>query len=328
MAHEVGPIAKAARELHKEFLTLIDPYRGALWHYCCSLTGSYWDGEDLFQETLAKAFAILTQVWQPIAPRAYLFRIATNAWIDTLRKRGIEIDAYAETDELPSEASLADPDDVRDAIEVLVETLPPRQTAVVLLVDVFGFTPSEVAGMVRCTVGAVYAALQRARKRLRARANERGASRAPSPSRVFAGTVVSESNSKLIDELVDAFRNGDHEAMLRLMSDSIHTDAAPGFQEFSKEQTLDGSGAYIASPVHVEYRVLWGRSVRIVMVEADEVPALHDISYQEWDNGKVVLHKSYYFCREFMLAAGKELGVPVQLKKPPGLNWEAAGSKG
>ena len=167
LTQSVETIASAAKEVHKGFLALVEPHRSALWRYCCSLTASYWDGEDLFQETMTRAFATLTQTWQPISPRAYLFRIATNAWTDSLRKRNVEIDTYAVTENVPADEPRTDPDDVRHAMEVLVGVLPPRRTAVLLLMDVYGFTAPEVAGMVRCTVGAVYAALQRARSKLR-----------------------------------------------------------------------------------------------------------------------------------------------------------------
>ena len=95
----------------------------------------------------------------------------------------------------------------------------------------------------------------------------------------------------------------------------------PDFRSFPKRRQGRDQVKYLPANLRVEYQTLWGRTVRVVMIESAEGHLLHDISYQEWDNGKIVLHKSYYFCREFMLAAGKELGVPVQLSKPPGIQW-------
>lgn len=316
MSTDVESLSHSVRQLHEQFERIVAPHRGPLWRYCCSLTGSIWDGEDLFQETLAKAFSALPQIWQPISPKAYLFRIATNAWTDDLRRRQIEIDHYTAIEHIPHDESPADPDQVRDAVTHLVDVLPPRQTAVLLLMDVFGFTAPEVAGMIHCTTGAVYAALHRARTGLRA-------------SQTVAGTghrnhsnEPAAPQKELIDRLLQAVRTGDTQAMLALTSDQVHTDASPGFQEFSKKDTKQGSGQYVPSNRHVEFRTLWGRLVQIVLVQSERGPELHDISYQEWDNGQIVRHKSYYFCKELMLAAGEELGVPVQRQKPPGLNWE------
>ncbi|MEF3306918.1 VOC family protein [Paenibacillus sp. GYB003] len=42
------------------FVEAIGPYRSELWNYCRKLTGSSWDGEDLFQDTLLKSFASLS----------------------------------------------------------------------------------------------------------------------------------------------------------------------------------------------------------------------------------------------------------------------------
>lgn len=66
-------------------------------------------------------------------------------------------------------------------------------------------------------------------------------------------------------------------------------------------------------------RTLWGREVVVVLAQKDETNdlwELHDISHQQFDDGKLVLHKSYYFCKELLLAAGKELQLPVQMSKP------------
>ena len=78
------------------YLDLVAPLRPALHRYCRRLTGNLWDAEDLVQETLLRAFGTLGSLHQRVEnPRAYLFRAATNVWIDTLRRRGTEADALA-----------------------------------------------------------------------------------------------------------------------------------------------------------------------------------------------------------------------------------------
>jgi RNA polymerase sigma-70 factor (ECF subfamily) len=64
------------------------PLRPDLHRYCLRLTGHLWDAEDLAQETMLRAFATLGSVHHSIqSPRAYLLRVATNTWIDALRRR-------------------------------------------------------------------------------------------------------------------------------------------------------------------------------------------------------------------------------------------------
>ncbi|MCK9907264.1 RNA polymerase sigma factor, partial [Frankia sp. Cpl3] len=79
---EFADVIQRTRQAQNDFLTVIEPHRAALWKYCRYLTGSPWDGEDLFQQTLLKAYAALSQMWQPVVPKTYLFRIASHTWID------------------------------------------------------------------------------------------------------------------------------------------------------------------------------------------------------------------------------------------------------
>src|SRR3954471_9335454 len=70
------------------FLDLYEPLRTELYRYCRYLTRSPWDAEDLAQDTLARAFVTLAQMSEdPRQPRAWLFRVASNLWIDQVRRR-------------------------------------------------------------------------------------------------------------------------------------------------------------------------------------------------------------------------------------------------
>jgi hypothetical protein len=66
--------------------------------------------------------------------------------------------------------------------------------------------------------------------------------------------------------------------------------------------------------------ILWNKPVIVVFADGDQGPEIHDIQVQEIENGKIVSHKSYFFRKEFILAAAKELGIKAQLKKPP-VDW-------
>ena len=79
-------LSESARQLRQQFDELVAGHREGLWRYCLKLTGNPWDAEDLVQDTLLKAFGRLSFYWQPLNIRAYLFRIASNAWIDSWRR--------------------------------------------------------------------------------------------------------------------------------------------------------------------------------------------------------------------------------------------------
>src|SRR5207344_1355600 len=77
-----------ARRTWHGFLAVYEPLRPELYRYCRYLTRSPWDAEDLAQDALAQAFATLSRMGQaPPNPRAWLFRVASNLWIDRVRRR-------------------------------------------------------------------------------------------------------------------------------------------------------------------------------------------------------------------------------------------------
>ncbi|TDF91353.1 sigma-70 family RNA polymerase sigma factor [Paenibacillus piri] len=314
MADRYDPIAGETRALHRKFEALIEPHRQSLWSYCRYLTGSPWDGEDLFQETLLKAFATMAQMWHPVAYRSYLFRIATNTRIDVMRRKRLPIEPYEETESHVSTCRKIDPTELIEVVEMLVQHLPPRQIAVLLLMEVFGFVASEVAGMVRMTEGSVYAVLHRARANVR-RYWDAVPKQVP--------TELQETEAALIETLLQAMRDGDSERIIGMLEESVHNDAQPGLQEYSKQEMIDGSWGHRGPAQLVSLKTLWGRKVFVVLVETDEGPALHDIREFEFDNGRIVYNRGFYFCKELLFEAGKHLGVPVQLQKAPGIDWRS-----
>ncbi|TCP31314.1 RNA polymerase sigma factor (sigma-70 family) [Scopulibacillus darangshiensis] len=143
----------------------VKPYFNQLKKYCLSLTNSKWDGEDLFQDTLMKAFKKWDQQPRDIS-KAYLFRIASNTWIDNHRKHAPEIDAYADLLTIPGDKSM-DKAAIEEAMSILLKKLTPKQRVVLLLTEAFNYTHQEIAEMIDCKEGAVRAALHRARKKLK-----------------------------------------------------------------------------------------------------------------------------------------------------------------
>jgi len=69
----------------RRFLALVDDVRPDLHRYCARMTGSIIDGEDVVQDTLARAYYELAELKEMPALRPWLFRIAHNRAIDYLR---------------------------------------------------------------------------------------------------------------------------------------------------------------------------------------------------------------------------------------------------
>jgi RNA polymerase sigma-70 factor (ECF subfamily) len=222
------------------------------------------------------------------------------------------LDTYGELDAKDFPEQTMDPLEVIEALEVLIQHLPPRQIIVFLLMDVYGFTAPEVAGMVRMTEGSVYAVLHRARANIRKH------------RRIIPDPIQPENaevNAALLDTLLQAMRDGDVEGIVGMFEESIHNDAKPGFQEYSKRDMLNGSFKHRGPVLYVSLEFLWGRKVFVVLAEAELGLALHDIREFEFEDKRIVYHRGYYFCKELLLEAGETLGHPVQLQKAPNLDW-------
>lgn len=297
-----------ARKLRDEFEEIVSGYSIDLWNYCKYVTGSPWDGEELFQETMIKSFGLLPQRWSEITDKKYyLFKVATNTWLDQCRKLKREIGTL---DEVPEpNLDFSDRLFLEEILISLESNLTIKQTAAFLLMDIFQFSADEVAGIVQSTPGGVYSSVQRARRKI--------ASLDFSKSKTKIGTL---SHNETIQAYLEAFNNGDLNSMLSLFSEQAQNEAFFGFQEFSKEEMRKGSLRF-GLPGHTAKEIeLWGKPVIIVLTTNDHSPEIHDIQIQEIENGKIVSHKSYFFRKEFILAAAEEIGIKAQLVKPP-VNW-------
>ncbi len=173
----------AQHEGRRRFLELVADLRPELHRYCARMTGSIADGEDIVQDTLARAYYLLPEMNELPAFRPWLFRIAHNRALDHLRRyearMGEPLDAVHDTAVDPA----GDPGDViahqqavRLAVSRFVE-LAPAQRSCVILKDVLGHSLEEIGGLLELSLPAVKAALQRGRVRLR----ELAVTRPPEP---------------------------------------------------------------------------------------------------------------------------------------------------
>jgi RNA polymerase sigma-70 factor (ECF subfamily) len=163
---------RALNEAREQFLVLIGSIRPELHRYCARLTGSVFEGEDVVQETLAKALYALSLAPEVPPLRPWLFRIAHNTALDWLKSHGRRrVDLEAELDDLAGYEDRPDPAAVRAALAHFLD-LPPAQRSAVILKDVLDFSLEETAETMDISVAAVKALLVRGRTNLRARGGE------------------------------------------------------------------------------------------------------------------------------------------------------------
>ena len=294
------------------YLDQVQPLRPQLHAYCRRLTRNLWDAEDLVQESLLKAFGLLGHIDNPIRnPRAYLLRIATNVWIDTLRRRDHErnLDKY----DPPSEPAPPDTGaSVRSAGAVLLHRLPPRERAALILKDVFDMSLDETADVLETTVGAVKSALHRGRAKLLEDETEVVPRRA----------VPSQA---LLDRFVERLQARDKAGLLALVLDNAPAENVGCSYQFGSEMHRGKrswfEGATSEHPewpdwlrweaTRVESAVYEGEPVILVFHVRKGIDYLEIILRLEEQDGMVAALRSYGFCPEVMREVGEALGHRV-----------------
>jgi RNA polymerase sigma factor (sigma-70 family) len=170
---ELPPLAAELHAGRERFLAMVADVRPDLHRYCARMTGSISAGEDVVQETLARAYYALGEIYALPPLRSWLFQIAHQRSIDYLRgydrRMGQPLEdvmSRAADDADSPEDAVAREEAVRAAFSAFL-ALAPAQRSCVILKDVLGHSVDEIAPLLELTVPAVKAALHRGRERLR-----------------------------------------------------------------------------------------------------------------------------------------------------------------
>lgn len=179
------------------FAESVEPFRRELQAHCYRMTGSFDEAEDLVQETFLKAWRSWEAYEGRAGVRTWLYRIATNACLDHLRRQqrtprkyerlpGMahgdgepparidwlqpypdELLAGVAADEAGPESQALSWETIELVFLAALQHLPPRQRAVLILRDVVGLPAEETAALLELSTASVNSALQRARPALR-----------------------------------------------------------------------------------------------------------------------------------------------------------------
>lgn len=274
MSDTPSALAKA----REEFLALVADVRPELHRYCARVTGSVIEGEDVVQETLAKAFYAMSQTVEVPPLRPWLFRIAHNAAVDFLRRQGRRTsDPIDDVDELAAYEEAPDPVVVRAALARFV-TLPLLQRSAVILKDVLGHSLEETAETMGTTVMAVKAALVRGRKNLRDEARDD----APPPS----------DARRDLERYAALFNARDWDGVRALVADDCRLDLVAKSQRRGKEVRAY-FGNYEKLDVRLRVVRLDGQLALAAHVGGEEAPSYFVLL--TFDGGRVAAIRDYRY---------------------------------
>jgi RNA polymerase sigma-70 factor (ECF subfamily) len=214
-----------------------EQYRKELTGYCYRMLGSGFEAEDAVQETMVRAWKAIDGFEGRSSLRSWLYRIATNVCLDMgqasqRRARPMDMGPVG-TAEPPLAPAMpentwvtpiaddrvlpeGDPAEVAAARESIrlafvsaIQTLPPKQRAVLILREVLRWQATEVAELLGTTVASVNSALQRARATL----SEGGGGIDDAPATVAA------DQEAMLSRYVDAFERYDIDSLVSLLHD-------------------------------------------------------------------------------------------------------------
>lgn len=327
-------VAAFQRGDHAAFTRLSERHFRELHVHCYRMVGSFDEAEDLVQETFLRAWRGRDSYGGRATMRAWLYRIATNVCIDTLRTRAPRAEAV-EAEGVPAysnfpwmqpypdglldtiggdgerpDARVVSRETIELAFLATIQLLPPKQRAVLILRDILEFSAAETAEALDDTTASVNSALQRARATLTHR-------RTPATPLVPSGCTTFDE-AVLLQAYMDAQERGDVNAMVQFLREDVRMTLFP------EAVTWDGRESVCCE--FFKTVGAFGGGVRSIPIAANRQPAMGvylqrpgDTAYRAW--AVVVLGVLDGKLREISSFASPELfarfQLPQSLEAPP-----------
>ncbi len=282
-----GVLAAARAGDEAAFADLITPYRRELRAHCYRMAGSLHDADDLYQESLLRAWRGLTSFEGRSSLRTWLYKVTTSACLDAVERRSARAlpadvgsrvragdpfgpprmdpvwlepcpeELYRDAPVSP-EARYTSRESVAFAFLVALQLLPPKQRAVLILRDVLGWQAAECGELLGLTVAAANSALQRARETLATRADTARQN----------VQLDDDATSALLARYVQAWEQADVSLLVSL----LHEDATLAMPPLSEwlQGPADIGAAIRAMVLTPDAAGLF----RLVRTEANGLPAL------------------------------------------------------
>jgi len=242
-------LAKARNGDDAAFTRLLEPLHRELHAHCYRMLGSTFDADDALQDALLRAWKGLARFEGRSSLRSWLYTVATRTCLDAVASRGrraLPIDLGPSSDRAVVGATpLTDvawltpyPDtgltsapaapearyEQREAVELAfvaaLQHLPGNQRAALLLFEVLGFSPAEIASTMDTTVASVNSALQRARATVSGKIPPRTQQRT---LRMMDDTRV----RRIVAEYSTALERGDADALVALLTEDVTWSMPP-----------------------------------------------------------------------------------------------------
>jgi RNA polymerase sigma-70 factor (ECF subfamily) len=238
--------------------------RPRLFGIAYRMTGSVGDAEDACQDAWLR--------WQRVDrdtidnAEAYLVRIVTRLALDRLqsaqRRRETYVGPYlpepliADDEAAQPEVAAELADSLTFAFLVLLDELAPKERAVLLLHDVFGYPFDEIGPMVDLSATACRQLASRTRRKLD---RERDSLRRPDEAR----------EQELITNLLTTIASGDIDAVMALLAPDVVLLSDAGAQRHAARRPVVGADRVARLVVNLAKRLLETNEVRMVQVNGE-----------------------------------------------------------
>lgn len=166
---------KTPEDIAQRFERDVMPYERRVYSLCFHMMGNAQDAADCAQDALLRAFRAYGRFRGDADIGTWLYRVATNACIDALRKRrdalsldALRDDGFDPASDAPSPLSRLEKKEQQALVrQALSEALPPNMRACVVLCDIQGASYEQAAEALQIPQGTLKSRLNRAREKMR-----------------------------------------------------------------------------------------------------------------------------------------------------------------